>query len=187
MNNQELITISFGTLLEMFKDRGINVDHINKTVLNDNLNKISFELNLDNIKIIYYLSPKFKWSELKKYFEDLSNKDNTLYILIIADKISQSNVKSINDLNLTMQIFNIKELQFNITKHVLVPKHEIVRDPQEIKTLLEVYSLKSKFQLPLILKADPISRYFGLKNGDIIKVTRNSPSSGEYIVYRCCM
>ena len=42
-------------------------------------------------------------------------------------------------------------------------------------------------QLPLILKSDPMSRYLGLKNGDIIKITRNSQSSGEYIVYRCCM
>jgi DNA-directed RNA polymerase subunit H (RpoH/RPB5) len=27
----------------------------------------------------------------------------------------------------------------------------------------------------------------GLKNGDIVKITRNSPTSGEYVIYRCCI
>jgi DNA-directed RNA polymerase I, II, and III subunit RPABC1 len=150
-------------------------------------NKTGFSIDINNIKLIYYLASKFKWSELKKFFEDLSNQENTLYILIVADKISQNNMKSIAAMNLNMQIFNIKELQFNITKHVLVPKHEIVHDQEEIKRILENYCLKNKFQLPIILKTDPVSRYFGLKNGDIVKITRYSPTSGEYIVYRCCM
>jgi DNA-directed RNA polymerase I, II, and III subunit RPABC1 len=197
MNNQELIHNSFKTLLEMFNDRKIDVLDINETILQEtlisNASKIGFSIELSasttasTIKIIYYLASKFKWSELKKFFEDLSDQDNTLYILIVADKISQNNMKSIYALNLNLQIFNIKELQFNITKHVLVPKHEVVNDQNEIKSILDNYCLKSKFQLPLMLKTDPVSRYFGLKNGDIVKIIRNSPTSGEYIVYRCCM
>jgi DNA-directed RNA polymerase subunit H (RpoH/RPB5) len=189
MNNQELIFKSFSTIIEMLSDRKIDTSGINKTIINDiiinNSNKIGFEINLENIKIIYYLSTKFKWSELKKFFEEKD--DNSLYILIINDKISQNNMKIIIALGLTMQIFNIKELQFNITKHVLVPKHELITDQDEIKNIMDHYSLKSKFQLPLILKNDPISRYYGLKNGDIVKITRNSPSSGKYIIFRCCM
>jgi DNA-directed RNA polymerase I, II, and III subunit RPABC1 len=191
MNNQELLFKSFNTIIEMLHDRHIDVSNINTTILQDSLvnySKIGLELFLENnsIKIIYYLSSKFKWSELKKFFEDLKPETN-LYLLIVADKISANNIKIINALNLNMQIFNIKELQFNITKHILVPKHEVIIDQQEIKSILTNYSLKTKFQLPLILKSDPVSRYYGLKNGDIVKIIRNSPTSGEYIIYRCCM
>lgn len=189
MNNQEYIYKSFETILEMLNDRKIDVAHINKTILEktllENSNKTGFEIEIDNIKIIYYLSMKFKWSELKKFFE--TPNENALYLLVINDKISQNNMKSINALSLQMQIFNIKELQFNITKHIFVPKHEVIYDQNEIKNLLEIYSLKSKYQLPLIMKSDPVCRYYGVKNGDVFKITRDSETSGEYILYRCCM
>lgn len=191
MNNQESIRKSFKTILEMLQDRGLDISNINETLLHDTMaingHKTGFLIEFKDIKLIYYLSTKFKWSELKKLFENLTNTDSTLYILIIADKISQNNMKSIAELNLNMQIFNIKELQFNITKHELVPKHEVIHDQEEIKRILDGYCLKNKFQLPIIMKSDPMSRYLGLKNGDIIKIVRNSPTSGEYTVFRCCM
>lgn len=189
MNNYELVSKSFTTLLEMLDDRGVDYSGVNKSliyeIVKNNANKQGFDLLINDIKVIYYLSNKFKWSEMKKYFDE----ENVykLYIVIVADKVSQSNLKQIQALKLNVQIFHIKELQFNITKHMLVPKHELIEDPIVIKNILDSYNLKSKFQLPLILKSDPMSRYLGLKNGDIVKITRNSPTSGEYIVYRCCM
>jgi DNA-directed RNA polymerase subunit H (RpoH/RPB5) len=173
----------------MLQDRNIDINDANKTLIQQsveqNASKMGFEVELPNIKIIYYLSPKYKWSELKKYFQEVDQE--ALYILVVNDKVSQSNMKTLNELNLNMQIFDLKELQFNITKHVLVPRHEIVKDQDEIKDVLESYALKSKYQLPVIMKTDPMSRYLGLKNGDIVKITRNSPTSGEYVIYRCCI
>ena len=121
---------------------------------------------------------------MKKIVEE-SMDPKLLYIFIVNDKISLNIMKSINSLGLNYQIFNIKE-QFNITKHNIVPKHTLVDDAR-VKLLLETFSLKHKFQLPIILKSDPMSRYLGLKCGDVVMITRNSPSSGEYYVYRCCM
>jgi DNA-directed RNA polymerase subunit H (RpoH/RPB5) len=190
MNNQEDITNSLKTILDMLNDRNIQIkldSNAISDILSSNINKILFEVVLDDIKLIYYLNSKFKWSELKKTFENEDNQDYKLIILIIRDKISQSNMKIINALNLNIQIFDIKELQFNITKHVLVPKHELITDPIEIKNILEEYSIKTKFQLPIILKNDPVAKYYNLVNGDIVKITRFSQSSGEYIGYRCCL
>lgn len=189
MNNHEAINNSLTTIIEMLKDRNItinvSIDSLN-SVISSNVNKTTFEVIIDNIKLIYYLNNKFKWSELKKIFENEVEQAKQ-YILIIKDKISQSNQRLINELNLNIQIFDIADLQFNITKHVLVPKHELINDENEIKDILDRYSLKTKFQLPTILKTDPIAKYYNLKNGDIVKITRHSPSSGEYIVYRCCL
>jgi DNA-directed RNA polymerase I, II, and III subunit RPABC1 len=123
--------------------------------------------------------------ELKKLFEDSEPMD--LYILVAKEKLSQNNSKMLTTLKVNLQIFDIKQLQFNISKHVLVPKHDIIRDEKEIKSIIERFSLKSKYQLPIILKTDAMAKYLGLKNGDIVRITRDSPTSGEYVIYRCCI
>lgn len=199
MSNKEYISKSLKTLFEMLYDRKI-VDENQKNILggfveySDNIqNKLSFNIQVnDGIKILYYLPAKFKWSELKKILEDNQEENVTdLLILVVREKISQNNMKLINSFMgivfKNIQVFDIKELQFNISHHILVPKHELVSDDQEIKDIISKYSLKSKFQLPHILKTDPMSKYLGLRGGDIVKIVRTSPTAGEYITYRCCL
>jgi DNA-directed RNA polymerase subunit H (RpoH/RPB5) len=144
-----------------------------------------FEFIVDKIKVIYYLPSKFKWADLKASFED--EKPYELYILVVKEKLTQNNMKFINPLDLQIQIFEIKDLQFNISKHNLVPKHELIQDQTEVENLVKEYSLKSRFQFPIILKTDPMAKYLNLKNGDVIRVIRVSPTAGEYVEYRCCL
>lgn len=193
MNNREYITTSIKTIFEMLSDRKIDTSSITDNDIsewiNNSFNKSNFNLNimqnLNKIKILYYMQSKFKWPELKKIIED-DDTEYTLILLVIREKVSQNNIKFIQSLHLPIQIFDIKELQFNIKNHILVPKHELV-DDEEVKSIIERYSLKTKFQLPHILKNDPMSKYLGLKSGDIIKIVRNSSTAGEYITYRCCL
>jgi DNA-directed RNA polymerase I, II, and III subunit RPABC1 len=174
----------------MLSDRDVDVGSLTAEgisgVIESNCNKPLFDIIMDQIRIIYYLPSKFKWSEIKKAFDDDDTQYN-LVILVVKEKVSQNNLKLIQGQGLNIQIFEIKELQFNISKHVLVPKHELVKDEQEVKSIVERYSIKSKYQLPHILKTDPMSRYLGLKSGDVVKITRTSPTAGEYIIYRCCL
>ncbi len=199
MSNKEYISQSLKTIFEMLYDRK-TVDETQKTVLggfaaySDNIqNKLTFNIQVkDGIKILYYLPAKFKWSELKKILEDNQQDDILdLLILVVREKVSQNNMKLINGFMGTLfkniQVFDIKELQYNISRHVLVPKHELISDEQEVKDIINKYSLKSKFQLPHILKTDPMSKYLGLRSGDIVKIIRTSPTAGEYITYRCCL
>ena len=85
------------------------------------------------------------------------------------------------------QVFVIPELLFNITRHRLVPKHEVVADPDEISQVIKRYNVRTRTQLPIILRTDPVARYFGLKPGQLMRITRISPSSGLYTMYRCCV
>lgn len=191
MNNKEIVVRSFQTVIEMLIDRGMDLGDLTKDSANELLdafvsnNKQLFDIIINDIKIVYCLTSKAKWSEVKKHFEDET--PYSLYICIIKDKLSQNNAKMLTSLKLNMQLFDIKVLQFNISRHELVPKHEIVKDESIIKNIVQQYSLKSKFQLPIILKTDAMAKYLGLKNGDIVKITRVSPTSGEYVVYRCCV
>jgi len=71
---------------------------------------------------------------------------------------------------------------FNVFKHYLVPKHEILT-PEEKTEVLEKYRVKS-YQLPRIKASDPIVKVIGAKPGDLIKIIRKSPAAGEYVSYR---
>ena len=83
-----------------------------------------------------------------------------------------------------VSFFSIFHIVNNPMDHVLVPKHEIV-PVEEHKKIMDDNNMVSKSKFPLIrFHIDPIVRIIGGVPGDIIKITRPSPSSGEYVFYR---
>lgn len=186
MSTRDYIAQSLKTILEMLQDRkietAISPENAHE-LIGSNTNYFEFVIN--KIKIIYYLQSKFKWADLKKSFEDETPYE--LYILVVKEALTQNNTKFIDALDPkpNVQIFEIKRLQFNISKHSLVPKHEVISE-QEEKQILQEYSLKTKGQLPIILKTDAMAKYLNLKSGDIVRITRTSETSGQYVEYRWC-
>ncbi len=72
--------------------------------------------------------------------------------------------------------------KFEVTKHVLVPKHTKLSD-KEMKELFEKYAIELP-NLPRIFKNDPSIQHLDVKEGDIVKVSRKSPTAGEVFFYR---
>ncbi len=83
-----------------------------------------------------------------------------------------------NSIELIPRIFPI----FNIFDHELVPKHEILLQ-EEREKLLAQYRVHP-YQLPRIKTSDPAVKAIGAKAGDIVRVTRDSSTAGEYVAYR---
>ena len=69
-----------------------------------------------------------------------------------------------------------------VEKHVLVPKHIKISEKEKEEVLKE-YNITLK-ELPKILKDDPAIEKLNVKAGDVIKVIRKSPTSGESVFYR---
>ena len=70
----------------------------------------------------------------------------------------------------------------DITKHLLVPKHALASDAEK-KHITDELKLTGK-ELPKILKTDPAILDLKAKDGDIIKITRQSATAGEISFYR---
>lgn len=115
-------------------------------------------------------------------------RDNEVYNgIIIANKgLNTSAEKLLKDINIDekyhLEYFHVEDLMVNISKHVLVPKHELC-DEEEKQMVLRKYRAKEQ-QLPKILVSDPMAKYLGARKGNLVKITRDSTTAGEYVVYR---
>jgi DNA-directed RNA polymerase subunit H len=75
-----------------------------------------------------------------------------------------------------------KERSYDIFEHQLVPKHELL-SKKEAEELMQEFHIQPH-QLPYIKATDAASQTLSAKPGDILKVTRKSPTAGEVVVYR---
>jgi len=75
-----------------------------------------------------------------------------------------------------------EEISFSSLDHILTPNHKKLSD-DEIDDVLKIYNLK-KAQLPAISLSDPAIKHESVQSGDVIKITRSSPTSGETHYYR---
>ena len=75
-----------------------------------------------------------------------------------------------------------KKNQVLVPDHAFVPKHEIVLK-EEAEQVLSKFNCKPT-ELPLIFVNDPAILGLGVKPGDLIKITRQSPTAGESLYYR---
>ena len=73
-------------------------------------------------------------------------------------------------------------VEFDVLSHQLVPQHEVLTEKESEKALKE-YKI-TKDQLPKILITDPAVKRIGAKVGDIVKITRKSPTAGLSEIYR---
>lgn len=99
---------------------------------------------------------------VKEYFVLIQNEKITHCIIVYNGTITPTARSSLMAFDVHLELFSTDELQFNITKHQLVPKHERVQREKNIDY--------TKF--PILKSTDPISRFYGYQIGDLIRITR---------------
>lgn len=73
-------------------------------------------------------------------------------------------------------------MAINIEEHELVPEHDVL-DEDEVDELLEQYDI-DKDQLPKIERNDAALKPLDAEVGDVVKITRDSPTAGTAEYYR---
>jgi len=201
------IDIVIQNLKEMLIERGDNIDEFDEHEIDIEredfyINKDIIEFNTNNTTIIFALSKKLIkliTDELKENEDNINNfitkYNNKLNIILIFnnDTLSTSLVSQLTKFDKLLQkkkgmlqYFQINNLLFNPTKHKLVPKHRKLNNEETIE-IMDKYLIKSKLQMPMILQNDVIAKWIGLKQGDIVEITRYNENSGISYYYRCCI
>lgn len=76
-------------------------------------------------------------------------------------------ISNMEELKIDIELFNASDLKFNITKHILVPKHEALSKEETIE-----FKIKYGTSIPVLLKTDPICKFYNFSKGEIIRVIR---------------
>eukprot|EP01122_Echinamoeba_exundans_P003985 TRINITY_DN14024_c0_g1_i1.p1 TRINITY_DN14024_c0_g1~~TRINITY_DN14024_c0_g1_i1.p1 ORF type:complete len:219 (+),score=54.68 TRINITY_DN14024_c0_g1_i1:37-657(+) len=187
------------TLMEMLSDRGYMVadkeknytyeDFTNKYGINPvrrDLFGVWVHRTDPTNKILLFLPEEAKLSTttLVEYAKQMKSEKIQRCIVVYKDKITPFSKQYVAKAQqfYDFELFKDSELLVNITKHHLVPKHDLLTQDEK-KELLDKYRLNES-QLPRIQREDPVARYYGLGRGDVVKITRPSETAGRYITYR---
>ena len=174
----------------MLADRGLGLGEL-ENVGDAELRELTtrhdfFHLAADDRDVVV-IARKLKNQDLQKAAAVLDAQRRDKAIIIVTEKPATFNVRSVLDnYGMNAEIFTLAELQFNVSRHQLVPTHSRMTD-LEVKALMETFMLPSKSCLPSISVADPMAKYLGIRIGDVVKITRPSQSAGETVYYRHCI
>lgn len=150
----------------MLEQRGYNCVDDERLIFNNEKDKF--------VKVFLCLYSKLNIERIKAYIQELEQ-SNIRHCIIIYDDVITSSCKKILEymVRFTFETFHLHEMQYNLTKHVLYNVHEKI-SPQELAPGLCIKNF------PILLKSDPVCRYFHFQRGDVIRIRRKN----GIIVYR---
>lgn len=169
------------TLYEMLTDRGY--DRVEEDTYES---VVAFNTTTKDRVLVYFVyDHKVSVKRMKSIKDVIDEGDNYTCLILVYKSAITAFAKQfiVTDMkNLNVQMFSESELSFNITKHELVPKHEILSAEERNDTLHRYRTTLKHF--PMILSSDPVARYYGALPGTMVRITRKSPTAGVYTLYR---
>ncbi len=118
----------------------------------------------------------------------LTEKDT---LVLITNEYSMDSIhktlKNIWELKkLYVVLFDLKQLQLNVLKHRLVPKHHKL-SPSDKTELFHTLNIEKDEQLPEISRFDPVAKTLFLRPGEVCRITRFDKISYTNDYYRVCV
>jgi DNA-directed RNA polymerase subunit H len=196
-------------LLEILKDRGYSVDdytdfsvtevqamYNNKELdmlLEHSTQKIS---NGENKKLYvkYHLTTRLGSSHIYDYVDDLFDIEEVLtseddLIIISKDKTNQTICDLVEQLFIKdkkfVNIYNFHDYLFNVLDHEMQPTFRIL-SKDEKQEIMKRYNIVKDKEFPDISRFDPVSQAIGVRPGQLIEITRSSPTAVKSLYYRIC-
>jgi len=125
--------------------------------------------------LIFVFYDKMGIEHLKMYLQLCESTIVRNVILIYQNQMTSNCLKVMDNIfQFQIECFRIHEFQYDITSLYYYVPHEKISNEQSLQVIRKKYGS----HLPVLLKSDPIVRYFGFKRNDIIKVIR---SPNEFI------
>lgn len=173
----DTFTTSYNVVLDLLHDRGYTnikecVDSEDEfySVLNEQdmitLNATSEE----KYCFVFWFSKPIELNRMKKVIKIIDEvkttkrKKGILISLGWTPKVK--NIVTVEQSEL-FDVFTLEEMQYNPTKHLLVPEQKVLTDEEKVE-FLETYDLKQE-QLPKIHVTDRIACWYDWKIGDVVR------------------
>ena len=204
------ISIVISNLKDMLKSRGDDItlfEEHEASVEKDKYERdaCTIEFETSNTTLIFALTKQTRKNIILELKAELKGDETTVSAFVKKHKGKQNIILIFNNDSITLplisqlnkydklfqknggmlQYFQIKQLMFNPTKHEYVPEHIKLKD-DEIAEFMKKYMIRSKLDMSRIYPSDPIAKWLGLKQGDIVKIIRYNENSGESFYYRSC-
>lgn len=206
-DNIERLWKSRKTILQILEDRGYPIDkslHLDLDEFvdwvgdddeKDVKKAMTLELEKNHLKttkkilVIWWHEPKLG-TDIKNIYTEMQEKEVKDAIVIVEDAATPhctATIRSLKNTGYYIDVYTLQETLINVTKHCLVPKHEICT-PQQKKVLFIKYSLNEE-KIPWIRSTDPQIRHLGATKKQLIRITRESETQpgNYYISYRLVM
>lgn len=156
---------------EMLIDRGYHIHFIDHHLTSQETYTVKASKDGEWMIVFINDEEKVNIDAIKERMSILNREGASKSIIIYLSTVTPSAKKSIETAEYKFELFGLNELQLNITRHRLVPRHLAVTE-EERKMLDD----KFKGKLPQILVTDPVSRYFAFSRGQYIRIHRKDGS-----------
>ena len=157
--------------LQMLKDRGCSEVELSKNIVEcmENVTPVLKGRGIKSIDIYFSIEERVGVKFLRNILED-TNVDKIILCSLDGPTTFTKKESEVAD----VQFFFFKDLFVNITKHHIVPKHELCIEQIPY----------TKEELPKISINDPIVQYYDFPLNSIIKIYRTFGSHEPSIYYR---
>lgn len=118
-----------------------------------------FDRNYDSVR----MRDRMISTDQVKTMNDMVRHKPGTHIVLSPNKLSPQAKKERSD----AQVFLFDDLMINLPKHELVPKHIPVTKDHVLAVLGSVLNVND---LPVLLKTDPIVRWYNFKKGTLVKI-----------------
>lgn len=136
----------------------------------------------ENKKTVKETKPKQTEKIKTKSTTTKTAKTTTKSVTTTKTKTKTTKPKEIKPKPTTRKKAKEEKINFVVSEHILVPRHEIVPE-SEVPSILKEFNLESKKQLPKILSNDVVIKEIGGKVGNVIRIHRKEPT-GDCLYYR---
>jgi DNA-directed RNA polymerase subunit H (RpoH/RPB5) len=174
-------------LRTMLGRRGL--DTKTERILTDDLDKAELR-TIGKVLVVFSQKDKLLERDITGFMTFANANEYTTGVIIVALSPPSDNVrKTIKNLAKDrVQLFHIRELQFDITTHRMAVPHRILEKEEERNAVFKKYNItKPELQLPKIDSQDTMARWVGAVPGDVLEVIRHSDVAGRGTYYRYCV
>lgn len=185
------------TIIKIFVNRGFikpeNQEKYIKNLIETENDDMEYVIQLDNEsnynteiknKKVYIKIFDYKITSINKTSSigEFIMKNDKEYKFLVVQDINSKSESMLDAYKTQIEVFKFINLLINIVDHDLVPKH-IVLTAEEGQEVLETYRAKKR-DMMLVKTSDPVSKYYRMKPGDIVKIIRPSIVTSEAVAYR---